>query len=1072
MSRASQRTPAVTADGRIAGVARAIARAPRRLVAVWILLVAILAVLGAGIEHKLTVHIAYVPGSETARAHEIVQREFGNEEALVVMLHGPHRRLERQGATLARRFGELPRVQVVSPWARDATIAGLQPSPDVAALVLRSDDGEAGALSPLLRAVRRQLHRSVDAPVRASVAGFPVAVEEIQTAGEQATTLGEQIAMPVLALVLLLVFRSVLAALLPVTIGGAVVVATRGVLDLMLGFMQVDLFAVGVASMMGLALGVDYSLLVVSRYREERVCAGADTQAAVAATVSASVRSIVPAGIALILAMVVSALVMPSATVRSIAIGIVIVAVLSMISAICVLPALLCLLGERLDRWSLPQRRFSGRGSLLWARRIADRPLAVAAILLAMLLLSFWAFTLKTGVGGIRLLPAGGASRMQQEEVARKLGAGWLSPMEIVIDGRGRPITSPGRLRALAAFQRKLERDPGVQAVAGLARLDRDARRLSGIEREMLSEERGLDRLQVGLAHAHHGAERLHTGLGTARGGAQALSDSLRRASAGSTGLAGALNRAGKGSAELASGLGKADTGAGRLTSALRAAQEQSGQLQASAGLVTAAMKEGDERLDQLKAPLRAAEAGLASAWHALQRMGVGREDPEYATAMNALEEAERSLTGNDIGTGEQVNSSYSGLAAGLERAAGQFGVGSYLAAKLSRAGRQAESGMSKLLHASTQLHQGLRHLAAGSAGLSSGVEALTEKGSALSPALQRLSEGSEHLSGGLGTIATGASRLASGLGDGAAKSSRLRGGSVRTSGHRRTQASDPGEPSLAELRRQSHGLFRSPYFVLAALDGSQPQRRRQIALLIDIEHGGGDARLMVVPTEEANGPGAARTLQRIQRDAAAFAHRTGSEVSIGGVGPLDIDLDHTLRHDVPLLRLLLSLISMLILIPVMRSLTMPAIAAVMNALTVAASIGLLALLFNGSLLGGPGYVETSVLLATMMVMFGLAIDYEVFLFARIREEYVRTGSTNAAVSGALDRTAHVITGAAITMITVFLAFAASEFAPYRDFGVAQALAVLIDAFVVRLIVIPAIMRRLGRASWWTPRWR
>jgi putative drug exporter of the RND superfamily len=111
------------------------------------------------------------------------------------------------------------------------------------------------------------------------------------------------------------------------------------------------------------------------------------------------------------------------------------------------------------------------------------------------------------------------------------------------------------------------------------------------------------------------------------------------------------------------------------------------------------------------------------------------------------------------------------------------------------------------------------------------------------------------------------------------------------------------------------------------------------------------------------------------------------------------------------------------------------------------------------------------VLHAAMIVMFGLAIDYEVFVFSRMREEYVRTGSPSVALQNGLDRTAHVITGAAVIMITVFLAFSVSELITLRNFGIAQALGVFIDAFLIRLIVIPALMARLGRWSWWMPAW-
>jgi RND superfamily putative drug exporter len=146
-------------------------------------------------------------------------------------------------------------------------------------------------------------------------------------------------------------------------------------------------------------------------------------------------------------------------------------------------------------------------------------------------------------------------------------------------------------------------------------------------------------------------------------------------------------------------------------------------------------------------------------------------------------------------------------------------------------------------------------------------------------------------------------------------------------------------------------------------------------------------------------------------------------------------------------------------------------IAAFLNLLTVSATLGVLALLFNDSLLGGPGYVDAADIPATIMVIFGLAIDYEVFIFARMREEYVRTGSTEQAVDNGLARTAPVVTGAAVIMIVVFLCFSVSEFITLRNFGVAQATAIFIDAFIIRLLILPVIMKRLGDWSWWMPKW-
>jgi RND superfamily putative drug exporter len=150
---------------------------------------------------------------------------------------------------------------------------------------------------------------------------------------------------------------------------------------------------------------------------------------------------------------------------------------------------------------------------------------------------------------------------------------------------------------------------------------------------------------------------------------------------------------------------------------------------------------------------------------------------------------------------------------------------------------------------------------------------------------------------------------------------------------------------------------------------------------------------------------------------------------------------------------------------------TVPLLAAFLNLLTVFASLGILSLLFNGSLLGGPGYIDAANVPATTMVIFGLAIDYEVFVFARMREEYVRSGDPIAAVDNGIARTAPVITGAAVIMITVFLCFSVSEFITLRNFGVGQATAVFIDAFIIRLIVVPAAMKAMGRWAWWMPGW-
>lgn len=1065
----------------IARIAELATRRSKLVVAIWLLVVIALAGVGKDLEDKASaIHAPYIDGTQSKRAHEVSVRAFGTDNEVVVVLHGPDRAVERQGKVLASRLGAQRNTLVVSPWAREAAVDGLRPKPGIATLIVRIAGSKPEDIAGLLPPIETQIATSVRAPVHASLAGLPVVVESVHRASTKATKIGELIAVPVLLLILLFVFRSVLAAIIPVLIGGSVVAASKGVLSLLFGLFEIELFAVAIVGMMGLALGVDYTLLVVSRFREEQRKGG--SAEAARTTVQASARSLIPAGCGLILAMVVTALILPRSLGLGAAIAVTVTTALSMVSAICVVPALLTLLGTNLERWSLPPRETSQIAVLRWSRRITRRPGAVVAILFVLVFCAGWALTLDSGIATAGLLPAGDRGRVQQEEVEHLLGPGWTAPMEVVVDGRGRPVTSPQRLEAIADFQQQLEGDPGIATVAGLSRIANAAERLDGIKGKLATQRRGLQRLETGISRLHHGATlegrgllaaaqgsgMLDSGLGTATAGAHLLSAALHKTSIGSSRLSQGLGRADEGSGRLAEGASKVSDGAGKIASALRRARDQSGELGGSARLVKNAMRSGEARLGEARGPLTRSEEQLVAAWQALQKMTAGRADPEYAAALRSVEEASLQLTGRELGSGEQPNPNNEGVGKGIARAEGEFGVGRYLAAKMDENSREARSGIGKLARASTRLDRGLGKLADGSQQVADGVAALADGGEQLSPALAKVAQGAEHLVGGLSQLESGSGRLAAGLGNGARKSKLLSGGLGRVESGMASQG-ESGETQLAGLQHRSPGLFHSAYFVLAGLDGSRPEQRNAVGYLVDLDHGGQVARMLVVPRDGPTSAAAEQTKERIEGDGAALARKTGTVVSLGGVAPTQIEVNNAIRSDTPLLRLALALVSLLILVPVLRSLTIPLIAALLNLLTVSATFGLLALLFDGSLLGGPGYVDSTVISGTVMVMFGLAIDYEVFVFARIREEYVRTGSTEAAVRRGLDRTAHVVTGAATIMIAVFLAFSVSDFMSLRDFGVAQAIGIALDAFVIRLIIIPAVMLRLGEHSWWMP---
>jgi RND superfamily putative drug exporter len=1055
------------------------------VVGAWFLAVFILAGQGKELEKELVIHSPLVNGSDSKRAHEIDLRKFGNDYPMIVLLRGPEGAVERQGRRLARRVAATPPMIVTSPWDGGAVVSGLSPRPGVAALLVRTAGGGGeDSVSGLLPPLQRQVDRTVGGPVEVSIAGLPVVIDSLHESLTSSAKVGQLIALPVLLLVLLLVFRSVLAALVPLLIGGSVVVATRGILSLLLNFVELDLFVIGVSAMMGLALGVDYSLLVVSRFREERK--RAELPEAMVATVTATARSILPAGGALLLAMFVAQLVLPGLLVRSVSIGVGIATVLSVFSALCIVPALLALFGRHLDRWALPPRRSGAVAPLRWSRRVIARPGVVLALVFVLVLLSAVAFNLHSGIATAGLLPDGDPARAQQEEIEHALGPGWVSPTEVVIDGRGKPVTSESRLKAIVDFQRQVEADPGVAGTAGLAPIERGARRLAGFGAGLAKQERGLDRLESGLARIGKGAARstsglakaaagsrgLNAGVGAASQGAGALAGGLEATSEGSGRLSEGLGHVDEGSGELAQGTAKASSGAGRLANGLAQAAEKTGEIQGNARLFKNAMRSGQDRLGALQTPLHDTEAQLAAALAALRRMTGGKGDAEYAAALAAVEEASRRLIGKDPNSGEPTDPTYDGVGEGIEGAEGQFEVGEYLAGQMDKNGRRASKGFEKLADASARLDRGLRRVAAGSQRVSDGVGALAHGGEALSPALRRLSQGARKLGGGLDLLDRGSGRLADGLSEGARKSRALPRALRRIGGALEDgRKGSGGQSQLALLRQRSPGLFHSAYFVLAALDGSPATQRSQIGSLVSIDRGGADARVLVIPKNDSTSDAARETTERLEADAEGLARRTGAEVLVGGVGPVAMDVNDEFRGQSGPMRLAMALVSLLILIPLLRSLTIPLLAVLINLLTVSASFGVLALLFNTSLLGGPGYVDVTVIPGAIMVIFGLAIDYEVFVFARIREEYLRTGSTREAVMLGLDRTAHVVTGAAVIMITVFLSFSVSGLMSLRNFGVAQAIAVFIDAFIVRLIIVPAVMLWLGDRCWWTPRW-
>jgi putative drug exporter of the RND superfamily len=1066
---------------------------PRTVILVWLIVVGVLAAFGLGVGSKLSTRAVFVDGSAAKRAHEIAVRQFGDQEAFIVVLHGPPAAVEAQGKQLTRRFQASSRATLISPWSGAKTISGLRPRPGVAALLVNVKPESGQGTIEVVEAVERTVAATVSPPVRANVAGGGVVLDSFHKAAEDAAATGEKIAIPILMVVLLIVFRSVLAALIPVIVGGAVVASTRGVMDLSLGFIHLESFALGPAGMIGLALGVDYTLLVVSRYREE-LARSDDVGAAVTETVISSGRAVIPAGCGLIAAMLVGTIVLPSPLLVSAAFAVIAVAILSMASAILVTPSVLVLLGKNLDRWSIAVRPESRGLVARWSERLSRRPIVLVPIIVTLLGLSIWAFALKSEAATAAFLPTDDPGRVQQEAIESRIGAGWVAPLEVVMDSGDRPVTTPRILHALARFQRRVEADPDVVAMAGLAPIERSTRQLDGIDSELATVPApGLGKLKGGIGQARAGSEtaearvaeaaagagELGTATGEAAGGSSKLGEGIEAAGNGSSELAGGIERTGTGSKRLANGVTDAGAQSARLASGVAKAHRQSDQASNGSHLLENALRSGNEALGSVQGPLHTSEEQLGQALATLRELSAESGNPGYGKALGAVEAASESLTGRSASTGEPLGGGYEGAASGVEQGQNQFSLGMYLAHKIKKNGKQATVGLGKLQKGAEQLSAGIDRLSTASREMSLAIAKLQQGGEAIPPSLQRLAAGAERLTVGLHEIDAGTEGLEGGLGSGAEQLRGLAGalggvesavGEKQQEVEAETEEAEEESQQLTELKERSPRLFRSGYFYLASLDGSKPSKRRQAAFLINLDHGGHAARMLVVPRSASVSSGTEALRSHLGKEAERLGRETGTEVVVGGVSGIQAALNTYYRDESPYLRIALLLVSVVVLVLVLRSVTMPLIAALLNLITVAASFGILALVSNGSLIGGPGHVDSTVVPATIMVMFGLSIDYEIFLFARIREEYDRTGSTDQAVTNGIDHTAHVITGAAIIMIAVFVAFSFSSFVTIRDFGVAQVIAVFIDAFVIRLVVVPAVMRGLGERAWWVPR--
>ena len=292
---------------------------------------------------------------------------------------------------------------------------------------------------------------------------------------------------------------------------------------------------------------------------------------------------------------------------------------------------------------------------------------------------------------------------------------------------------------------------------------------------------------------------------------------------------------------------------------------------------------------------------------------------------------------------------------------------------------------------------------------------------------------------------------MAEGFGPGYRRAADRRGHAARHRGHRRPP---PGWPARSAARPGSRGSPRR-----------SPARTGRRSLLV------------AYPTTGEQDPATNALVNQISNNVLPRATAdTGLHAYLTGPNAGNVAFANMVAQRLPWLIGVVILLSTLLLTVVFRSVVVAVKAAVMNLLSITAAYGVLVAVSQWGWLhqffGFPEKVPvtTWVPMFLFVILFGLSMDYEVFLLSRIREEYDRTGDNTAAVARGLARTARVISAAAIIMVVVFLSFVLGADVSVKQIGLGLAVAVLIDATVVRLVLVPAVMELLGKANWWLPR--
>ncbi|MGS2614684.1 MMPL family transporter [Micromonospora sp. LZ34] len=445
---------------------RAVVRLRWVVLAAAVLLVAVGSTWGAGVFGQLTGGGYDDPASESSRAYERITDELGPQGADVIVLWSSDSVTADQpafrdpvAATVARLRGH-PAVASVTTWydTRAPALLATDRRATYALVQLRAadEDGKTAAYE--------ELRPALETPgVRTGTGGNVPFLHEANRQTTEDISRAELLAMPVLLVLLVLIFGGLVAAATPLLIGGLAILGGFVAVRLVNLFTDVSIFAINIITLIGLGMAVDYALFVVSRFREE-LAAGHDTATAIRRTMATAGRTVLVSGLTIALAMA-SLLIFPQAFLRSMGLGGMAAVLVAMLAALTVLPALLAVLGPRIDalRVPLPWRR-GGRpagGGGAWARiarSVMRRPMRyLVGVVVLLVVLAVPSVRMEFGGFDERVLPADAAPRAVSERIAAEFPGGTVAPIDVLVSGAPAEAVRP--------FADRVAQLPGVNGV-------------------------------------------------------------------------------------------------------------------------------------------------------------------------------------------------------------------------------------------------------------------------------------------------------------------------------------------------------------------------------------------------------------------------------------------------------------------------------------------------------------------------------------------------------------------------------------------------------------------------------